>query len=525
MGAVYDAVVVGAGHNGLVAAAYLARAGWHTLVLERRDQIGGAVATDEVYSGFRFETGAHAVGRLHPALLKDLRLAKHNLELIACEPIVHAPATDADGLTLHADADMARSSIHHLSPADASRYEAFVQTIRQAATFLARLYDEPAPIHPRDAGDVLQIARLVRRLRGLGRREMMEVLRILPMSIGELVDEWFESDLLKGTLAAWGTKGVFQGPMAPGTALVFLHHQVGMGDGALRSARRVRGGMSRLTEALAAAARTAGAEIRTGTEVQRIRVAESAAVVALAGGEEVQARRIVSNADPRRTFLELLDPVSLDPAFLRAVHNIRFRSACANVNLALGELPNFAVARDNPHHLRGTIRIAPTVDYVEHAFDDAKYGELSRDPYLEIMIPSLTDPSLAPSGKHVMNILVQFAPYQLREAQWDSTQREALGDRVVSTLARYAPNIESTILHRQILTPLDLESRFGLSEGNIYHGELALDQSLFMRPVPGWSRYRSPIRHVYLCGAGAHPGGGVTGAPGYLAAQAILRDA
>ncbi len=354
---------------------------------------------------------------------------------------------------------------------------------------------------------------------------MAEVLRTLPMSVAEFLDEWFESDALKGMLGATGITGIFQGPMAAGTAFTFLQQHVEGADGVIKPTRLVRGGMGTLTRALADAARQAGAEIRTSAAVERLNIKDGrAAGVVLASGEEIAAKRIISNADPRRTFLELVEPLHLDPEFVRKVRGIKFRGACAKVHLALGELPRFHGLNGESAHLRGTISVAPSLGYLERAYDDAKYGRTSKKPYLEAVISSLSDPSLAPAGAHVMSVLVQYAPYHLKEGNWSDTRREELGDRVVDMLADYSPNLRSAIMDRQVLTPLVLERVYGLTEGNIYHGELALDQLYFMRPVPGWARYRTPIDNLYLCGAGTHPGGGVTGAPGYNAARAILKD-
>ncbi len=522
----YDTIVIGAGHNGLVTAAYLARAGQRVLVLERSERVGGAVATEDVFPGFKFDTGSHRIERFHPSVVLDLRLAAHGLEIVASDPSVFAPTPEGHHLLLWRKAESSIESIGKLSAKDAERWKAFCGLVAKAAAFLESIYDNPPPDPLSNSrGDLWQLFRLGRRLRGLGKRDMLEVLRILPMTAKELLDEWFETDVLKGCLGSQGISGVLQGPMAAGTAYLFLHHQVGRKDGALRSTARVRGGMGNLARALAEAARQAGAEIRTKAPVGRILVKDGRAFgVALNDGGEIKAGRVVSNADPRHTFLELLDSTALSPEFLRAVRNIRFKGVCARVNLALKELPNFSCLPGEGPHLQGAITIAPSLEYLERAYDDAKYGEPSQEPYLEAVIPSLNDPDLAPAGRHVMSIFVQYAPYQLKDGAWDSIKREALGDRVVQTLAQYAPNLESAILHRQVLSPLDLENAFALTEGNIYHGEMTLDQLLFMRPVAGCSRYKTPLAGLYLCGAGTHPGGGVNGASGYNAARQILQE-
>jgi phytoene dehydrogenase-like protein len=522
----YDAIVIGGGHNGLVTAAYLARAGQRVLLLERRDRVGGAAITEELFPGFRFDIGAHRVGRLYPAVAHDLRLASRGVEIVACDPAAFCPTPDGAHLLLWRDTKRAVESIQRLSGSDAGRWSEFVAFVAAAAGFVQSLHERRPPnLLSKRAADLWELVRLAGRLRRLGRRRMMEAMRVLPMTVAELLDEWFEADLLKGTLGARGVTGLFQGPMASGTAYLFLHHHIGAKDGVWSGGATVRGGVGKLSQALAEAARERGVEIRTSAGVERIAVKDGRVTgVVLEHGEEIGARRVVSGVDPRRTFLELLDPAHLDLSFVRRVRNIRFRGAVAKVNLALGELPDFTCLPGPGPHLNGVISISPSVEYLERAYDDAKHGDVSQAPYLEVVIPSLSDPAMAPEGKHVMSVLVQYAPYDLREGVWDEGRREALGDRVVETLAQYAPNLRSAVVHRQVLTPHDLETIFGLSEGNIYHGEMTLDQLLFMRPVPGWSRYRAPVGGLYLCGAGTHPGGGVSGAPGYHAARAVLSD-
>jgi phytoene dehydrogenase-like protein len=458
-------------------------------------------------------------------VVSDLQLAKHGLELLPLDPAVFSPTVDGEHLLLWRTPELTVDSIGQLSETDAKRWNGFAALVTKATGLLESIYSAPPDVLSKKKRDVWELLKMAGRLRRLGKQDMTEVLRVLPMTAVELLDEWFKNDLLKGTLGAVGITGIFQGPLAAGTAFLFLHHHVGAAQGVLRAPLRVRGGIGGLSRALESAARSAGVEIRTNAWVERI-IAEAgvATGVALVDGEEIAGRCIISNADPSRTFCGLLDPFNLDPDFMRRVRNIKFKGVCARVNLALGELPDFSCLPEDGPHLRGLISISPSLKYLERAFDDAKYGELSREPYLEAVIPPLTDPSLAPDGKHVMSILVQYAPYHLNDGIWDEAKRSALGDRVVNTLSAYAPNIESAILHQQVLTPLDIENVFGLTEGNIYHGEMTLDQLFFMRPVPGWARYRSPVEGLYLCGAGTHPGGGLTGAPGYNSAQEILKD-
>ncbi|OGO48987.1 MAG: hypothetical protein A2W37_03000 [Chloroflexi bacterium RBG_16_63_12] len=522
----YDAIIVGAGHNGLTTAAYLAKAGLKVLVLERRPVVGGAVVTEEIFPGFKFDTCAHG-GQLRPDIVRDLGLAQHGLEIVSAHPTLFAPQPDGRQLLLSQGIAQTVESIERFSRADAKQWPAFVALLSKVAALLNEAYALTPPRVPAiTPAEMPALAQLGLKLRGLGRKDMMEAVRMLPMSVAELLDEWFESDALKGAIGAFGVHGVMQGPMSGGTAFVLLHHWA-INGGLFRPT--VRGGMGQIANALANAARAWGAEIRVGVEVAQIMVrGERAIGVALASGEEINARLVISNADPRRTFVgghkepPLLDSMELDPSFVRAVQNIRMRGASAKVNLALDGLPQFTAAPD-ANALRGTIIISPSLQYLERAYDDAKYGDCSQQPYLEIRIPSLIDPSLAPAGQHVMSVWAQYTPYRLRDASWDKV-REAFGDMIIVTLADYAPNLQSLILHSQVLTPLDLESTYGLTEGNIHHGEMMLDQLLFMRPVPGWAQYRTPIENLYLCGAGTHPGGGVSGANGRNAARQILKD-
>jgi phytoene dehydrogenase-like protein len=522
----YDTIVIGGGHNGLTVAAYLAKAGQRVLVLERREHVGGAAVTEEIYPGFKFDTGAHRIGRLQPEVVRDLQLAKHGLEVLPSDPSVYAPLPDGGGLTLWRDPQKSAEEIGRFSKQDASRYGDFAALIDKATGFLASIYGEP-PIDPvsTKTADTMDGLRIAGRLRRLGKHDMMEVLRILPMNMVELMDDWFETDILRGTLGAAGITGIRQGPYSTGTAFLFLHHHVGITTGALRGILRPRGGMGSLSAAFEAAATTNGATIKTGSWVERIDVENGKAIgVTLVSGEKFAARRIVSNSNPRHTYLDLLDPMNLQPAFLHRVRNIRMNGVCARVNLALDALPEFKDAPAGDAHLRGAISISPSLNYLEKAYDNAKHGELSEKPYIEAVIPSLSDPTLAPDGKHVMSILVQYAPFDLKEGVWDDANRAKLGDLTLETLAEFAPNIESIVEHAHVLTPLDIEGMFGLAEGNIYHGEMTLDQIYFMRPVPGWAQYRAPVENLYLCSAGTHPGGGVTAANGYNAAQVILED-
>ncbi len=520
----YDAVLVGAGHNGLVCAAYLARAGLSVLVLERREMVGGAAVTEELFPGFRFDSCAHRLGHLDRRVVRDLGLAGYGLQVRRPDLAVLAPLPGGDHLAIWRDPDKTAEEIRRHSPDDALRWPRFGAAMAPAVRFLGHVAAATPPeLPPAASRDLLTFMQLGLRLRRMGRRELTEVLRVLPMSAAELLDEWFESEPLRGLLAAMGVTGLFMGPRAAGTAYLLLG---GLSPEAevLRPTELVAGGMGRLTEALAGAAVASGARIRTGVDVERIRTRDAKVTgVVLSDGEEVGAARVVSNVDPKRTFLGLVEPTELDPEFVRKVKNIRTRGAFAKVHLALAELPRFDGTAGRPELLEGLIRISPGLDYLERAYDDAKYGGVSRSPYLEVVIPSLTDPTLAPPGQHTMSVYVQYAPYELEKGSWDADRREALGDRVVGTLSAYAPGIDEAILDRHVLTPADLEDVYGLTGGCASHGEMALDQLFFMRPVPECAQYRTPVRDLYLCGAGTHPGGGVSGSAGYNAAREVLR--
>jgi phytoene dehydrogenase-like protein len=518
-------IIVGAGHNGLVTAFYLARAGLKPLVLERRERVGGAAATEEIAPGFRVPALAHTVGPLRPDIARDLRLEAHGLSLIEPDPYLAALSPDGRAIVFSRDAARTAASIAALSARDAQRYPEFQTSLARVAGVLERVQDRPPPdIDRPSAGDLWSLLQSGRRFRALGRRDGFRLLRWMPMAVADLVGEWFETDLLQAAIAARGIHGAFLGPWSAGSAAILLLSAAFdplPGGGAATA----RGGPGALADALAHAAAAAGARIRTGAEVARIQITDGAvAGVVLAGGEAIAATAVVSNADPRRTYLGLIDPLDLEPGFAGRVRNYRAHGTVAKVNLALDGLPSFtALARDRGPGFAGRIHVGPGIDYLERAFDAAKYGAFSEAPYLDVTIPSIADPSLAPPGRHVMSIHAQFAPYGLRGADWQDA-RDALGDAVLRTLADYAPDLERRVIHRLVLTPVDLERRFGLTGGHIHHGELSLDQLFTMRPMLGWARYRAPVRGLYLCGAGTHPGGGMTGASGRNAAREIVKD-
>jgi phytoene dehydrogenase-like protein len=518
-----DAVVIGAGHNGLVCAALLAAAGLDVMVVERRDRPGGAADTEEIAPGFRAPVAAHTVGRFRRSLIRRLGLANHGLRLIEPEAAAFVPSPDGRSLTLWADPRRTADELEPWSRRDGGAYPRFDRKIRALASFVAYLHamTPPDPTGPSlsDALGGLRLLRGLRRLGGPGNTR--EVLRVLPMAVADLVKDAFETELLRGAVAARGVQYTAMGPWSAGTVAVLLSESVGGGGAAGRSTLAA-GGPGALADALAAAARAAGAEVRCGAEVAAITTAgDRATGVALAGGQEIPARAVVSGADPKRTLLALVDPVAVGPTLGWRASNIRSPGTVTKVNLALDALPRFGRAEEE--RLRGRILVTTGIDDLEAAFDASKYGSMSDAPYLEATIPSLSDPTLAPDGGHVMSVLAQWTPYRLREGDWDA-RRDELGDVVLKRLEEVTPGITGMVRERQILTPLDLERTYGLTEGHPLHAEPGLDQFFAWRPLYGHARYRMPVRGLYLCGAGAHPGGGITGAPGANAAREIVAD-
>jgi phytoene dehydrogenase-like protein len=520
----YDVVVIGGGHNGLTAAAYLARAGRSVLVVERRHVLGGAAVTEEVFPGFRFSVCSYVVSLLRPEIIRELDLPRHGLEILPLDG-TFTPMPSGDYLWRVNDHSKTRREIARHSKLDAEAYDeygrAMVEMGRFVKPILSMLPPDPTSLDPRG---LKQLLFLLRRFQRLPRQDQYNQIQLMTMSAVDFLDQWFETDVLKATMSASGIIGTFLGVRSPGTAYVLLHHYMGEIDGAFRSWGFARGGTGAISLAIAGAARQAGVEIRSETEVAKILVREGrAAGVVLKNGDEITAGLVVSSLDPRLTFRRLLEPDALPGEFLVDVDRYKFRGSSAKVNLALDALPDFRCLPGPGPHLRGAISISPSVDYMERAYDDAKYGRFSRRPYMDVVIPSLTDPSVAPPGKHVMSCFVQYAPYHLANGTWDE-QRDAFGDTVINTLAEYAPNIRNIIRHRQVVTPLDLEREWGLSEGNIFQGELTLEQLFFLRPAPGWAQYRTPVGNLYMCGSATHPGGGIMGAPGRNAAMKILAD-
>ena len=519
----YDVIIIGGGHNGLVAAAYLARAGRRVAVFERRRVLGGAAVTEEVFPGFKFSVCSYVVSLLRPEIMRELELAKHGLSILPLDGTF--TPLDNDYLWRPDDHAECRKQIARHSVRDANRYEPYVETMGRMAQaikpILAMTPPDPAAIDARGVFDALSLAK---RVRGLSRGDQHLLVQLLSSSAADFVERWFETDALKATLASSGIIGTFLGVRSPAPrtcccTTTWVRSTARSARGACRAA-----GWARCRTRWPRAARAAGATLVTDAPVARVLLHEGRATgVVLANGDEHRATIVVSSADLRVTFERLVGLNQVPADFAEAVRHFRFRGASAKVNLALDALPEFLVHPEGDAHLRGAISISPSLDYMEHAYDEAKYGWYSSRPYLDIIIPSLNDPTVAPPGKHVMSCFVQYAPYHLRASSWDA-EREHLGDAVVNAIATFAPNIRGRILHRQVVTPLDLERDYALTEGNIFHGELMPDQLFSFRPVPGWARYRTPIDGLYLCGSSAHPGGGVMGAPGRNAAREILRD-
>jgi phytoene dehydrogenase-like protein len=522
--------IVGGGHNALVTAFYLAKGGFKPVVLERREVLGGGAITEEFYPGFRASTLAHTVGPLRADVLRDMQPEKFGCELLHPDPRVFAPTLDGRGLLFYNDHAKTAGGIARFFAHDAENYTKFAKSLEKISAVFAQIcaitppgIDSPSP------EDLWNLLKTGRSVRGLGKTGIFDLLRWGPMAVADFVAEFFETELIRAVIAARGIFGTALGPWSAGSTSVLLMraaadaHPVG-------PAAFPRGGLGALSTALAESARKFGAEIRTGVEVRHIRVKDGAiSGVVLADGEEISIGAVVSGVDPKRTFFGLLDPSQLDPTFAMRIKNVRANGTVAKVNIALGELPSFpalasAIGADGfQQALSGRIHIGPEIDYLEKAFDASKYGEFSSAPYLDVTIPTLLDPSLAPEGKHVLSAYIQFAPYKLKKGTWD-TRRDELGRAVLQTLEAYAPGIRNLVEATQIITPLDLDTTYGFSGGHIYHGELALDQLFTMRPVLDWARYLTPIRGLYLCGSGTHPGNGLTGASGANAAKEIIRD-
>ena len=521
----YDVIVIGGGHNGLTNAAYLAKAGKKVLVLERRHILGGAACTEEVFPGFKFSVCSYVVSLLRPEIIRDLDLPRHGLEILPLDG-TFTPMPNGDHLWRVNDHGKTHREIARHSRVDAEAYDEFGKAMQAMCRFvkpiLGMIPPDPATLNPKELMKLLFIGR---RFQGMSSEDKYNQVQLMTMSAIDFLDQWFETDVLKATMSASGIIGTFLGVRSPGTAYVLLHHYMGEIDGAFRAWGFARGGTGAISNAIADAAREAGVEIRTEAAIARIIVKNGRANgVVLANGDEIFADVISSSVDPRLTFTKMIEPGNLPDEFMDGVKRYKFRGSSGKVNMALDGLPDFKCMPGVGAHLRGAMSISPNVEYMEKAYDEAKYGHWSSHPYIDMVIPTLTDTSLAPPGKHILSCFVQYAPYKLAPGlDWDK-EKEKFGDNVVNTIAEYAPNIKDIILHRQVITPLDLERDWGLTEGNIFQGELSLEQLFFLRPVAGWAQFRSPIKNLYMCGSATHPGGGIMGAPGRLAALEILKD-
>ena len=523
----YDAIIVGAGHNGLTAAAYLARAGLSTLVLERRELVGGCCVTEEIAPGCRASTTSYIASMLRPEVISDLRLADHGLRMIPCDPAIQVPFLDGDVLPWWADRERARQEFSKISTKDAARFVQVDDELKKLARYLQPFFMEPPPeIDTSTVSGWSDMFRVGKRFRGISNAEIAQLVSFLTGSLGEFLDHNYESEKLKTLFLANNVYGKHGGPYQPGTAIGLLFHLLSGGEHELQGFYgHVMGGMGSITQALASAGRKLGVQILTSASVAQIDVRNGRARgVVLDDGTEVRARMVLSNADPKRTFLKMVAAGNLPEDFLFAIRGIKMQGPCAKVNMVLAEEPRFTGTPTQATPLERTFyTLVPSLEFAERCYDIAKFGDIPEELWVDCVVSSNADDSLAPPGKHILTCFVQYVPYHLRQGNWDD-KRELLGDRVVKRIAEYAPNVPSAIETRQVLTPLDLERTYGLTEGNIFHGDLRLEQLFFMRPVPGWAQYRTPIDGLYLCGAGAHPGGGVTGAPGRNAAHQALRD-
>lgn len=521
----YDAIVIGGGHNGLVNAAYLARAGLKTLVLEQRHVLGGATVSEEIYPGFKFSVFSYVVSLMRPEIIRELELVRHGLTILPLESTI-TPLPDGRYIYRGPDSAATFRNISQFSTRDAEAYREYSYAMYHMAKAVKYILSirppDPTSFDPRE---LLALLKLGKHFLSLGEENIYTLAKLMTMSSADFLEEWFETDPLIATLSASGIIGTFLGPRSPGSAYVLLHHYMGEIDGVFRAWGFARGGTGGVAEAIASSARALGAELRTEARVAHVITRNGRAVgVALENGDEIYAKRIISSLDPKLTFLKLVDRSELPDDLVARVGKFDSYGSSGKVNLALDGMPDLSCLPGYGEHMRGAVSISPSVNYIERAYDEAKYGRFAKKPYVDIIFPSAIDPGMAPPGKHVMSCFVQYAPYTLAEGDWNS-QREAFGDAVVSTLSEYMPNLKNLILHRQVLSPWDIEQTIGLSGGNIFQGELSLSQLFFLRPAPGYAQYRTPIANYYQCGSGTHPGGGITGAPGRLAAIEILKDA
>jgi phytoene dehydrogenase-like protein len=520
----YDAIVIGAGHNGLIAGAYLARAGKKVVILERREIVGGAAVTEEIIPGYRCSEFSYVVSLLRPEIIRELELARHGLKILPL-PSTVTPMDNGDYLAQWADHDQTRRELYRHSPKDAEAYDEYSLVMARAAKaikpVLALVPPDPSSMSVRDLMGLMKVGQYAK---SLSEKDLYRIAKLITQSSADLLNEWFEFAPLKGTKSASGIIGTFLGPHSPGTAYVLLHHYMGEIDGAFRAWGFAKNGNGGVTAAIASSARALGVDIRTSAPVREVIVRSGrAAGVALENGDEFHAKTVLSAADPKRSFLQFVESKHFPDEFVQQIRNFRVRGSSGKVNLALSELPEFTcMPGESPLH-RGAISISPSIEYIERAYDEAKYGQFSKNPYIDAIIPSMIDRDMAPPGHHVMSCFVQYAPYDI-EGGWDDAKRDAFGETVISTLERYAPNIRAAIVGKQVITPKDIERIAGITGGNIFHGELLLHQLFFLRPAPQWADFRTPLRGYYFGASGAHPGGGVMGAAGKLAAEAVLAD-